>query len=715
MLPGNPKPGHNDKEQALQEAIEEDSINSDDVIERAHQDVGEWTAYFALNLQAGRDDAEFLYRDMWGERDRSSQQVMLKPSMSFNKLRPTVRKIVGEQRQNRPDLIVRSLNGRATEQEIDLRADMVRSISYQSQSDLVYQAAFNSALTRGFGAFQVGIEYENEYSFKKVVRYELVQDIGQVAFDPAATEPHKGDGNFTARLYSLNRREFNAKYPWVKEPDSFQDPIIGKQSMTWSKGGEDAPIVVCDYFYKAYVPFKLLLLSNNESIPEDEWREVEKELKVKAELASSSQVLGSLISRDIPTVVGERMSERIQIMHYRLLNDTVLEYSKWPSKYLPLIFVDGDSQYIEGQQYTNSFIHDARDAQRFYNYVYSEVAAEVKNRRKEQWLATPDNVAGFEEMWRNPEVQRGALIAKPDPQTKQMPQKLPPWELSQTLLALGQQSTQDMKEIMGFAEAEINGSRDISGKAKMQRRLDAAQSTYVYHDNLNQAIAQGGRVVLDLLPVVYGGDERGFVLSKADGASQNIVLNQKVKEGKVINALERGEYDIEIDTGPSFAVQKEAALELFMGLVQSNPNIFPMVADLIAKNLDVQFRPQIEERFKNFVPPEILAKEEGKPLPPPKPNPEQEMAQMQLQLIQQELKDKEQALQINKQNHERQAEIDMLKQQIEKAKLYLEATKIEVDTANNQTKHGLEQQKIKVNYLDKMEDLIRATKEPKRD
>lgn len=713
MVADNPKPDNNVSKD-MQKAFERDGIDPDEVLEKAHSSIGEWTGYFSLNLKEGRDDAEFIYRDMWGQRDRQSQSLMLKPSMSFNKLRPTVRKIVAEQRQNKPDLIVRSLNGRATEQEIDLRADMVRSISYQSQCDLVYQSAFNSALTRGFGAFQVCVDYENSKSFKQVIRYDLVQDVSTVAFDPSAVEPHKGDGDFCARLYMMSAKAFAAKYPLVENPNSFANPTI-QQSMAWSKGGEqDKPLVICDYYDKQYEPFKILLLSNGVAVDEQEWEELQKELEIKKQLASESSVLRELIEQDIPTVVGERMSERYKIFHYRLLNDTVLQYAEWPSKYLPLIFVDGDSQYIDGQQYTNSFVHDARDAQRFYNYVYSEIAAEVKNRRKEQWLATPDNVAGFEQMWKNPEVQRGALIAKPDPKTGQMPAKLPPWELSQSLLALCQQSTQDMREIMGFAETELSGSRDISGKAKMQRRLDAAQSTYVYHDNLNQAIAQGGRIVLDLLPVVYGGDERGFVLSKADGSSQPTVLNQKAKNGKIINALERGDYDIEIDTGPSFAVQKEAALELFMGLVQSNPGIFPMVADLIAKNLDVQFRPQIEERFKNFVPPEIIAKEEGKPLPPPKPNPEEQMAKMQLQLMQQELKDKEQALQINKQNHERQAEIDLLKQQIEKAKLYLEATKIEADKANNITKHGLEKQKVHVDYLDKMEDLIRATNKPER-
>jgi len=42
----------------------------------------------------------------------------------------------------------------------------------------------------------------------------------------------------------------------------------------------------------------------------------------------------------------------------------------------------------------------------------------------------------------------------------------------------------------------------MSGKARRERKLEGSMSAYVWFDNLNQAIEQGGRVVLDLLPVI---------------------------------------------------------------------------------------------------------------------------------------------------------------------------------------------------------------------
>ena len=74
-------------------------------------------------------------------------------------------------------------------------------------------------------------------------------------------------------------------------------------------------------------------------------------------------------------------------------------------------------------------------------------------------------------------------------------------------------------------------------------------AAYVFFDNLNQAIEQGGRVVLDLLPVIAGEDERHMVISKPDGRTESVVLNQRDRDGGIRNQIEAGDYDIEIDTG----------------------------------------------------------------------------------------------------------------------------------------------------------------------
>ena len=634
----------------LLEELEEAGVDEAEVLTKAREDIVLWDGYFGENQVRGKDDMNFVLRDQWSAVERSEFSRLFKPAQTYNKLYDPIKKIAGEQRKNKPDLLVRSLTGKANQAQIDLRADLVRTISYQSQNDLVYQTAFKQALMMGHGAFEIVLDYETPTSFNQVIRYELIPDVTRTSFDPTALKPHKGDGNFCGRQYVYNKQEFYATFPHVMNPVSYSDP---RSLLDFQWETRDA-IVVCKYTRKEWFPIKILLLTDGTSVTEDTWEEMQKDIEMRRALADGSQVVKDMIIKAIPEVHAERMSKDYFIRQYMLTQNQIIKYTDWPSKYLPLIFVDGDSNFINGQQYTRSFIHEAKDAQKFVNYVGSEIAAEIKNRRREQWLGTPDNILGEEQMWRNPELQTGILIAKPDPKTGAMPQKMPPWELSGTLLSQFQRGCQDIREILGFSETEALQGKDISGKARRERKLEGSMSAYVWFDNLNQAIEQGGRVVLDLLPVISGENERHMIISKADGRTDSIILNKIVgqdEDGNPTreNTLDDDDYDIEIDTGPSFAVQKDIALEFMQQTLQAQPTVFPLIADLWAKNLDVQFMPQIAERFKTLVPPEVLAKEEGKEAPPKQPNPQEMMLQMEMQQKQQEMAMNQQKMQLEEQ------------------------------------------------------------------
>ncbi len=683
----------NSMNEALQLRLEEAGIDEAEVLHKCREDLGIWQGYFGENMVRGKDDMNFVLRDQWSAVERSEFNRLFKPAMTFNKLYDTTKKVVGEQRKNKPDLMVRSLTGKSTQKQIDLRADLVRTISYQSQNDLIYQTAFKQALLMGYGAFEISLEYENYKSFNQVIRYDLIPDVSKTSFDPTAMKPHKGDGNFCARQYLYTKEEFYATYPMVTNPISYSDP----RSLLDFQWETRDTIIVCKYSRKEWFPVKIYLLSDGQSVTEEQWDNMQEDIMMQTELADASQVVGDIIRQSIPTIVGERMSKDYKIRQYVLTQNQIIEFTDWPSKYLPIIFVDGDSNFINGQQYTRSFIHEAKDAQKFVNYVGSEVAAEIKNRRREQWIGTPDNILGNEQMWRNPELQSGILIAKPDPKTGAMPNKMPPWELSQSLLQQYQRGCQDMREILGFSENEALQGQDMSGKARRERKLEGSMSAYVYFDNLNQAIEQGGRVVLDLLPVIAGENERHMVISKADGRTDSVTLNQKMNDGSIENTLEAGDYDVEIDTGPSFAVQKEVALEFMQATLQANPQVFPLIADLWAKNLDVQFMPQIAERFKNLVPPEILAKEEGKPPPPKPPNPQEQMMQMQQQQQQQQMMMNEQKMHLEEQALlERAEELKIRKERhmLDQAEMIMKAQEMNAKMGLEHQKLGLEGNKL---------------------
>jgi len=684
--------------------LDEASINEMDVLAQARDNLNIWENYFNENMTRGKDDMNFCLRDQWTAIERSEFNRLQKVCFTFNNMLDSVNKIAGEQRKNKPDLMVRSLTGKATQEDINLRADLVRTISYQSQNDLIYQTALRSSLLLGWGAFQVDMDYESPRSFNKVIKYLLIPDATRCSWDPAAVKPHKGDGDYCARQYVYSREEFDATYPYIYNPVSYADP---RMFLDFQWETRDT-IIVCDYFVKEWYSVKMLLLSDGRSVTESEWQKIKKtEVKVKSDLAqNSSSEVKDIILNLIPEVRAERQSQDFSIMRYRLIKDRIIDFSEWPSKYLPIIFVDGNSHFVEGRQYTKSFIHEGRDAQKFINYVGSEIATEIKNRRREQWIGTPDNIIGYEQFWRTPETQAGILMAKPDPKTGQMPIKMPPWDISPQLMAEMQRGKQDLREILGFSEAQELQGRDISGKARRERKMEGSMATYVYMDNLNQAVEQSGRVVLDLLPYVIGEDERHMVISKKDGKTESLVLNKRLPDGSIENKISHGDFDIEIDTGPSFAVQKEMALEFFQQTIAANPQSFNLIADLWAKNLDVQYMQQISDRFKTLVPPQILAEEEGKELPPQPPSPQEQAMQMEMQIKQADLQEKQKKI-----------ELEMQKLELEKAELLLKAQKAQMDAELNiydhqaniqksKIAHGLDHKKSELDYTAKIAKIV---------
>jgi hypothetical protein len=485
-------------------------------------------------------------------------------------------------------------------------------------------------------------------------------------------------------------------------------------------------INVRDEYVKEWFPLTICLLSNGMSVSEAEWEEAQEVHQKQLDIVQGS-IVSRIIQNGIPKLVSKRLTQDYKIMHYRMIRNCIIEWSEWPSRQLPILCVDGDSYYIEGRQYTKSFVHEARDAQKCVNYFNSEIAAEVKNRRREQWLGTPDNISGYEQEWRNPELQMGMLRAKPDPKTGMMPMKQQPWDLSPALMANAQRATQDIKEIVGFSETEELAGRDMSGKARRERKLEGGMAAYVYFDNLNQAIEQAGRIVNDLLPYVVGHDERHMTVTKPDGKTASVIFNHMQKDGDLKNVLLQGDFDVEIDTGPSFAVQKEVALEFLQQSITAFPQAFPLIADLWAKNLDVQFMPQMVERFKTMVPPAILAKEDGLPPPPQQPDPQQMMMQQEMQLKQAEmqmkqaeLQNKQQQLALDAQQHQmdqerlRQDAVKMIadiqkdnsKHEVEKARLIAELTKIATSAHDNEMKHGINLHKVNLDHDAKMMNMM---------
>lgn len=596
---------------------------ADAAVERAVENANNWYSYFDKNNEKYRDHIAFVRGEQWDDAAAEAQRRLHKPILTVNKLYPTIKQIIGEFRSFVPDYKIRDerLSGEPMPQQaLNVIADLMRSIDYESNAKQVRIIAAQNALTGGYGAFRIYAERDRINPFVKTLRYQAFHDSTSAFFDPNAEKITKTDGMYGGGLSIMSKDTFEQVYNREAPTQSLFTQY------KWIQVRQDEQIVIADYYEKTFEKEDRLLLSDNRVIKGDDWKATKKEYDRKNQQAD--QIFPPL------TVVEEIRISVPRITIYKIAGDELLEDAVvWPGQRLPIVFCDGDSVVLDGQQETTTFTEFVQDAQRYLNYIKSDMAWSVQSLRREIFLASPVHVAGFEDIWKSPERVQGRLPYMSDMAGDPRPTRLPIPEIPQSLLQQYESTQFDLKEGLGMFEASRGQpGNEISGVAVNSKIAQSNLSNFIYVDNMVEAIQEGAQIVAEVLPAFHA-DERQTLVRSRDGKSKLFTLNKKEEDKSATSVmLKQAALNVEITAAAPFRAQKQQELQVLLSLIQAsgNPATFNLVADLLAKYADTMLRDQLIDRFKTLVPPQILEQEGEKP-PPQPPN---QQAQIQQQILQ---------------------------------------------------------------------------------
>ncbi len=373
----------------------------------------------------------------------------------------------------------------------------------------------------------------------------------------------------------------------------------------------------------------------------------------------------------------KRPSKKHKIIHYKFAGDYELDKTEFPSEQLPLVFVDNNSYYDKtGKQICRSFFGDAKDTQRYINYLRTQSAYILKVSRYDQWIGSKKNVASLDTQknWRDPTNIKGMLTYDESPSGVK-PEQIRPPELSASLFQQYQLAIEDLYTSTGLYPARMgNNGDEASGKAIDARTRQGSYTTYVFFNSINRAIATGGAIVNEMIPRVYD-TERVLALMTPDEGMKNITVNKEhdAYGEHIENDIRKGTYEVRLKPGPSYEGQKEQALQSLQNVLQVDPTSFNLIADLYAENLPLANTIEIKNRLKTRVPPEIVeAGKSGKMPQQNGPSPEEQQIQLQQQQIQMEAQFKQQTLEIKKQELQLKAQQMQIDLEIEHQKLQAE-------------------------------------------
>lgn len=595
----------------------------DDLLVEARKRYHLATEYEQRNWDEALDDLRFLADDQWPEEARRMREPKGKPKrpcLTINLTRKFVRSVTGEIRMNRPAIKVRPADDASDKDLAKVFTGIIRNIEIQSKAQQsAYITAAHNAAACGMGHFRIVTEYSDNDGFEQDIRIKRIRNPFAVVWDPGANELTKRDANYCFFVERMPKEEFKAKFPKASTTD-FE--IEGQKIEFLTEWFDTDSIRVAEYWVKKPVKKKLALMQDGKTL------EVTDANKAEIEAQQPKRY------RDV---------QSHKVVQYLINGSEILEGpTDWPGKDIPIIPVIGEEVYVGEEVVRSGIVRNLKDPQRMYNYHASAAVETIALSPKAPFIGTVDQFEGQEKNWEQANTLNLAYLAYNRDGDAPAPQRQQPPTANLASIQMAQMSADNMKDTSGIYDAGLGArSNETSGKAILARKQEGDIGSYVYTDNLALAIGYAGEILVDIIPQIYDTERVIRVLGEDDSAEFVAVNQLDPMTGELINDLSAGEYDVTVETGPSFSTKRQEAQESMLQFLQSAPETAALAMDLLVKNFDWPGADTLAERFKKTLPPGIAEPDPNEPPAEPPPPPPEVIAQQQQAQVEAEQKDRE--------------------------------------------------------------------------
>lgn len=595
-----------------------------------------------VNRDAAFDDLKFAcdYRDGPGATHGAQwdnaviRQRAGRPCLTNNVMPQYIGQIVGDNRINRPAIKVRPAED-ADEELAEVRAGIIRYIEAQSNAQWIYTTALQASATCGIGHFRVGLDWADNGSFLRTIRIKPIANPLSVIWDRLSVERTGKDAKRCFIEDAIPTKDFKKQWPDAM-PGGFGN---GEQELRADGWLMQDTVRVCEY-----------------------WR-LEEEKRTLALLITDGTTVD--ITEGMPAgLKKEHIKETREVSKTKACMWLITGFSilegpfEVPIDRIPVFRCYGRVFFVGNARVWFGLTRFMKDPQRLQNYADSMIAESLALAPKQQWEVTQQAVEGREETIRQAHKSGDPILVFNDQGERK---RLDPPPMPVGALQWRQLLTQQLKDISGLHDASLGiQSNETSGKAIMARQREGDVATIEYHDNHNAAIAEAGRVINDLIPVVM--DTAQQVRIVGDDEAMSVVKVNDPNDPKS-HDMSRGKFDIVVETGPSYSTKRVEAAESMIAFVQAVPAAGAVIGDLLAGAQDWPDADKIAERLKMLLPPEARDEEKN----PDDMTPEEQQAFMT------QKQQQEQQQQIQQQVAQKGIDLEMREKEATIAKLEADA------------------------------------------
>lgn len=613
------------------------------------------TAYDRINREHALEDLEFLAGDQWDEEVKRSRVDMNRPCLTINVLPQFVGQVIGDRRMNKTAIKV-TPKKEGTVEEAQLRSALIKGIEHESRAHRVYDACCEDQVACGVSAFRVDLEYANNDVFDQNIRIRHIPNPLAVIWDRMSVDPTGKDARHCFVQDVMPTDVYAQMFPEHPNPAELGDAMKNTVDSGWF---DKEQVRLTEFWEIIEKPATFALMNDGDvkDITDMEYEEYAEELWLDAQ--------GQPRIRE-----SYRTYARMHLVTgFAILSDEPYEV---PLTRLPIIKVEGRVVRVGEDRVRFGLVRYAKDSQRLKNYWRSVAAETLALAPKAQWVADSGSIEGREDDWRDAHINGDTLLIFNKGQDK--PDRVDPPAVPAALLQEAQMNQQDIKDTTGLHDASLGiRSNEVSGRAIESRKSEGDTATVIYHDNLNEAILEGGDIVNQLIPLAYDTVRQVLVIGDDDKAKLELInANESDDRSPSITDTK---YDVSLETGPSFATQRAENRESMTTLIQTAPELFGIAGDLIIKAMDWEGAHEISERLRKQMEREGIVEPNEEELTPE----EQQEAVMAAQQAQQEQQMQQQMQQQMVQMEMQTKQFELAEQQAKAEQAQAVAAKAEFD------------------------------------
>lgn len=512
----------------------------------------DWTASEEARREA-KNDLFFSRVSQWD--DWLNQYTTLQYRGQFDVVRPVVRKLVAEMRQNPIDVLYRPKDG-AKPDSADVLMGMYRTDMRHNTAKIAVNIAVREQIEAGVGAWRIVTDYEDQSptSNNQVIRREPIHSAcSHVIWDSNSKLMDKSDARHCTVIHSMSKNgweDFADKFdldsdniPSFQSPNDWVFPWLTQDTIHIAEFYEVEEKKETAFIYRDPItgePVSYFKRDIKDVIDElaDKGYEKVAERQIKRRRVYKSIVTCTAILKNRQTIAGE---------------------------HIPIVPVFGEWGYVEDKEVYEGVVRLTKDGQRLRNMIMSFNADIVARTPQKKPIFWPEQITGFEHMYSGSDDYPYYLLNRTDENGGDLPVQPIAYveapEVPQANAYMLEAATNSVKEVatLGVDAESVNGGQ-IAFDTVNQLNMRSDLETYVFLDNLATAMRRDGEIYQSMVNDIYD-VPRNVTITLEDGSEKDVQIMSEVVDlatgnHTVLNDI-RGRYECYTDVGPSFQSMKQ--------------------------------------------------------------------------------------------------------------------------------------------------------------